>query len=616
MVEYMRKVLLPLSYSNEQSIYGESSENNTAHYLNGLNYMSGIRLTLKKIEMVPNSDKTSNQVFTSIRAEDYTTADATYKSEHKEPIGTTKTFYYTRKNSFNNKGGYVHYFPGDITKSEALNMFDELIENNWFTAIDTLSVTTELVFYNGHYKSGLYLAISFIIPNAGTAIMTETVEGFQPQLYDDFISDARITWQYLLQAVFQVLVYYEVLRLLMRFTCTVIYIVTGKKGNLKFSDLIATGLMALCLTSIVYWYKYIVGTKNTFRLPLDINAFNTWVKYSRTMQSYFCVNAISIILMCMRALVELHIEFPTFGTLFATIGSAKFELLSHMVITVVLLLGFAFAGYLLFGYYASEFNTLKDSLMATFLKMFGRPNYEEMSEHNKSFAFIFIIAFLIVFSFFVLKAFTAIFVSQYGWLRKRSLLKIEANARIAKEEGKKFTKKIFDLLLCRSQVQEAPEPEAEPSSVAVNVDPDVLQRKKEVQKKGISVWETMKANATALCSSQPKTQEQIKSRYESMLKTLKNERLAAKQVTLLIKIGGETSQRAGDNKLHNGGNNICSVCNLVHLGNTPSTVHNRCTPFECHIVFPSKRQHEEVLEHSRHISQCSEIDGDRQFDRH
>jgi hypothetical protein len=469
MVEYMRKVLLPLSYSNEQSIYGEASENATVHYLNGLNYMCGIRLTLKKIEMVPNYDKISNKVFTFIRAEDYTTADATYKSEYTKPIGITSTFNYTRKNSFNNKGGYVHYFPGHITKAEALLMFNNLIDNNWFTPIDTLSLTTELMFYNAHYKSGLYMSISFIIPNAGTAIVTETVEGFQPQLYDDFVSGGRITWQYLLQAVFQALVYYDTLRILMKFVVAVIYMVTGKKGNFKLSDVFAAGLMALCLTSIVYWYKYVLGTKNTFSLPLYINDFNTWVKYSKTVQTYFCINAVCIILMCIRNLIELHIEFPTFGTLFATIGSAKYDLISHLVMTTALLSGFTFAGYFLFGYYASEFNTLKDSLMTTFLKMFGKPNYGEMKEYNQSFAFIFIVAFLVVFSFFVLNAFTAIFVSQYGWLRKRSLLKIEANARIAEEEGKKLTKKIFDLLFCRSQVKTTVEPEAGPGNALIEV---------------------------------------------------------------------------------------------------------------------------------------------------
>jgi len=469
MVEYMRKVLLPLSYSNEQSIYGEASENSTAHYLNGLNYMCGIRLTLKKIEMMPNYDKISNKVFTFIRAEDYTTADATYKSEYTKPIGTTSTFNYTRKNSFNNKGGYVHYFPGHITKAEALFMFNHLIQNNWFTPIDTLSLTTELMFYNAHYRSGLYMSISFIIPNAGTAIVTETVEGFQPQLYDDFVSDGRITWQYLLQAIFQALVYYDILRLLMKFIISVIYIVTGKKGSFKLRDVFAAGLMALCLASIVYHYKYILGTKNTFRLPLYINDFNTWVKYSKTMQMYFCINAICIILMCIRDLIELHIEFPTFGTLFATIGSARYDLISHVVMGTALLCGFAFASHFLFGYYAGEFNTLKDSLMTTFLKMFGKPNYGEMKEYNPSFAFIFIVAFLVIFSFFVLNAFTAILVSQYGWLRKRSLLKIEANARIAEEEGKKFTKKIFDLLFCRSQVKAATGPEADESKVLINV---------------------------------------------------------------------------------------------------------------------------------------------------
>jgi hypothetical protein len=100
----------------------------------------------------------------------------------------------------------------------------------------------------------------------------------------------------------------------------------------------------------------------------------------------------------------------------------------------------------------------------------------------------------------------------------------------------------------------------------------VLHRKKEVRKESISLWETTKANARALCSSQPKTQEQIKSRYESMLKTLKDERLAAKQVIHMYHlIGGEIDKREGNNKLHNRSNNICSLCNTLYLSNTSPT---------------------------------------------
>jgi len=105
----------------------------------------------------------------------------------------------------------------------------------------------------------------------------------------------------------------------------------------------------------------------------------------------------------------------------------------------------------------------------------------------------------------------------------------------------------------------------------------VLHKKKEIGKENIGLWETTKANARALCSSQPKTQEQIKSRYENMLKTLKYERLAAKQVTHKLNIiGGEIDKGERNNKLYNRSNNICNLCNIVYFSNTPSINYKRC----------------------------------------
>ena len=62
--------------------------------------------------------------------------------------------------------------------------------------------------------------------------------------------------------------------------------------------------------------------------------FDNWVNYAATMQSYYVINAICIILLCMRDLLALNDQFPSFGVLFATLSRAKFDLMNFFIVSL------------------------------------------------------------------------------------------------------------------------------------------------------------------------------------------------------------------------------------------------------------------------------------------
>ncbi|MDR3547290.1 MAG: hypothetical protein P4M11_03270 [Candidatus Pacebacteria bacterium] len=62
--------------------------------------------------------------------------------------------------------------------------------------------------------------------------------------------------------------------------------------------------------------------------------FNTWVDYTNEIYPYQIVNAITIVLMCARNLVELNLQFPSFGVLFSTLSRAKYDLLNFFIVSL------------------------------------------------------------------------------------------------------------------------------------------------------------------------------------------------------------------------------------------------------------------------------------------
>ncbi len=339
-VQYLTNVVFPLSYNNDPSVYSLftiAPDDLYVHHMNGLNYMCGIRLTLKRARLATNSDQYSRNVLQYLRPEGYSSADATYDSEMKEPFGTTRSYYYTYKNSFNGKGGYVSYFTGNTTGPSALDQFEEMKSNDWFSANATISLTTELMFYNANYGTGLYMAVSLLVGNEGTATISEVVSGFQPQLYDSFKSQSTLTLGFILQALFQVFVYYDILRVLIKFVYHAIDLFTGKKVSVPANDVVTPVVLVFSLVSISYWYIYVLGRRDTFALPMTLDDFDVWAKYAQVIKVYHTINSVLIILMCIRNLVELNIQLPSFGILFATIYSAKLDILCTII---VLLFGF------------------------------------------------------------------------------------------------------------------------------------------------------------------------------------------------------------------------------------------------------------------------------------
>ncbi len=262
MVSFIVNVTIPKCFNNEISatnLTGGAKETiNRAHFINGYNYLVGMRFTLKKAQLAPNKDAFSKAVLPIVRQEIYTTPDASYSSEYKEPLGR---YTYTEKNSYNEKGGYVTYLPGNMTILEAIAEFESMRKAKWFETLTTISFTIEMLYYNANYESALYIIMPFLLENSGTVARSRRVYAFWPQGFDESHSKTILTIYYLLEALFQLLMYVDLIKLLYHFISQIIKLVSRQKCYVPTTDLITSIVLIFCLTSEGYWYDKIEGLK-------------------------------------------------------------------------------------------------------------------------------------------------------------------------------------------------------------------------------------------------------------------------------------------------------------------------------------------------------------------
>ena len=263
LTDFIQKIMIPISFNNDVSIKSSTAndEDNTAHFINGMNYMCGLQFTVKRTKLVANPDRYSKNAIIYSRKEEYGSANTEYDTEDKDPFGTSTIYTYTKKNSYNGKGGYVQFFPGKQTLSDANELMKEMVANDWFVVNKTIALTTELLFYNSNYGSIIYFVANFLVQSSGNIGYDIRFRTGTPQLYDSNQSTTSMGILFAIQIVFQLLMYLELLKIIISFIYHSIDLFTGKKIFIPTNDYMAVITIAFALTSRILWYRLVLGKR-------------------------------------------------------------------------------------------------------------------------------------------------------------------------------------------------------------------------------------------------------------------------------------------------------------------------------------------------------------------
>eukprot|EP01022_Parablepharisma_sp_SALTPOND_P001536 TRINITY_DN1066_c0_g1_i2.p2 TRINITY_DN1066_c0_g1~~TRINITY_DN1066_c0_g1_i2.p2 ORF type:complete len:687 (+),score=84.35 TRINITY_DN1066_c0_g1_i2:6445-8505(+) len=179
------------------------------------------------------------------------------------------------------------------------------------------------------------------------------------------------------------------------------------------------------------------------RLKLDfantnsptVNVFSDLTSLANTYHLYTLLAAL-----CVMLLFFWSIDFFTFSsnmsTLLTVISRAKVSLFFFILMFMLLLTGFAFAGYIIFGLNAETFRSIGYAFMTCFRMSVGGTDYPLMQKAHETIAPIFFVIFILLFFIVLFNMFTSIIGVNYE----------ETVEDIEKEEEGNPPKRIVDLI--------------------------------------------------------------------------------------------------------------------------------------------------------------------------
>ena len=174
--------------------------------------------------------------------------------------------------------------------------------------------------------------------------------------------------------------------------------------------------------------------------------FDDYTKIARTTRDYTIIASITAILICFRCLRILITQFPALGALSDTIQIAFKDLLNIGIILLILALGFAYTGTLLFGVDTSDTNNFWKTYECLFYYALGDGDINEIRVNNQNSFHLYYIFFCFIFYFLLMKLLISIVSVQYRRLRAIKQLYNEANARIINEQLREFRRIILNLI--------------------------------------------------------------------------------------------------------------------------------------------------------------------------
>lgn len=235
---------------------------NPYHFIGGINSVAGLRFTTKRARLIENKDPISKDVIKKVKPEIYDSPSKTYDTEEKEPfVGDTKTYKWTKEKSFNDAGGYVVYLPGNSTYIGAAVEILDMYYNNWFDNKEMVTFAIEYLFYNPNFGRLIYMSQAFLVTHSGTVELYEKIRSCAPELYDSNQGTGMLVLRLILNILFQVIVLYDLLKVIFKFIYHALDLFAGKKVFIPTNDIAAVITVSMCLTCIIYWYALIFGVR-------------------------------------------------------------------------------------------------------------------------------------------------------------------------------------------------------------------------------------------------------------------------------------------------------------------------------------------------------------------
>ena len=182
---------------------------------------------------------------------------------------------------------------------------------------------------------------------------------------------------------------------------------------------------------------------------INLEVLSEFINYSDTTNQFSIVASIATMLISIRFLHILMMQFPSFGTLFELLAVSIKDILFIFTTLSIILIGFVISASLLFGDTIYDMRDFASTLNRLFYYVFGTGSIDQYTINNKRFLELFYIIFSIIFYFVMIKMLISIVIIRYRYLRSLKQLRNEAMARVVAKRSKLLKEHILNLILFR-----------------------------------------------------------------------------------------------------------------------------------------------------------------------
>jgi hypothetical protein len=365
--------------------------------INKYNKVLMARISMKRWKLV---DVVSSRFKNAYGKQTYTNSLAADMSnmgfENTESFGCGDECTYQKNEGFRDSGGFVSYMYFDgLTKNRALNKLAFLEKHNWFD-LHQGSFVLELLIFNGNVDKFLHVAFIFEHQFSGRTQVKIEASALELSLH----SYERVE-------TYVRLVLYVVILVLF------VYFVKNEVDDMQadyvtyfsnFMALLNIASLVICAYCIVEYLTIVLSFDFiNFTLPFDDDVkkreeqFKSLVDLAQRTQAFMMPLAINLLFTFARFISLLTGLFPDSGIVFNSIHQARFQLLGFLTVFVVMIVGFTFAGFYIFGVGMVEYSSLDRAFITTLKAIMRETLFSKMYNTSPALALGFFLTFHLFF---------------------------------------------------------------------------------------------------------------------------------------------------------------------------------------------------------------------------
>lgn len=316
-----------------------------------------------------------------------------YCKELFNPQGTPYGF--RHKNLPGYAGGFPYFFDINLSSAEARRWLDVMIYGLMIDDVKTEKVTAQVVVYNAELGYFGNVMVFFEFTDGGKIEVSHSVNTIRVELYETPEDWGRFAMEVLLAVGAVYSVYEEVMDF-----------ISSKKTKGSYMAYFASmwnyidvASIAIHLATIIMWFIFSWSRARAFEPDIhydiykniEASAFITKLRIPNEfpemgdmflemknlvdyMQLYMTLSGINIILILGRILKLMDFQ-PRLGVITHTLSLAFADLMHFFVIFIMVFMGYAFIGHVIFGFQSVHFSDMTHSTNSLFQNLLGDITY-------------------------------------------------------------------------------------------------------------------------------------------------------------------------------------------------------------------------------------------------